>query len=212
MNALPTVIILADPHLAPAPQDMGATTPHVSALETALQCVLACDLPRVLVATPHIAQAACATLPGQDIITVAPPHATQTHSDWLACCVATAVLHRSDASGWLLLPIDMPMLNIGTLRAVAHELVQMHAPIVFPCHRHMRGHPVGLSSELYADLVRVQCENDLRRLTARYPSVDVDVDDPGVLMTLDAHSGLNHLRASLTNPYRSGPFAFAPSA
>jgi molybdenum cofactor cytidylyltransferase len=205
MNALPTVIILADPQMATQPHPGDAAMNHVSALDTTLRRVLASDLPRVLVAPTAVAQAASATLPGQDIIACAPPQHGQSHSDWLAHCVATAVLHRPEACGWLLLPADMPMLNVKTLLAVAQSLPL--APIVFPCHRHMRGHPVGLSSELYADLVRMQGDKDLRRLTARYPSVDVDVDDAGVLMTLDAHTGLNQLRASLTGPYRASPFA-----
>ena len=204
MKALPTVIILADPQMATQPHLMDAAMNHVSALDTTLRRVIASNLPRVLMAPPAAAQAASATLPGQDIITCLPPTAGQSPSDWLAACVATAVLHRPDASGWLLLPADMPMLNVNTLLAVAQGLPL--APIVFPCHRHMRGHPVGLSSELYVDLVRMQSDNDLRRLTARYPSVDVDVDDPGVLMTLDAHTGLNQLRACLTGPFRSSPF------
>lgn len=204
MKALPTVIILADPQMATQAHPAGAAMNHVSALDTTLRRVLACNLPRVLVAPPAAAQAASATLPGQDIITCSPPLPGQSPSDWLVACMAIAVLHRPEASGWLLLPADMPMLNVNTLLAVAQGLSQ--APIVFPCHRHMRGHPVGLSSELYADLVRAQGEKDLRRLTARYPSVDVDVDDPGVLMTLDAHCGLNLLREALTGPFRSSPF------
>ena len=207
MKALPTVIILADPQMATQPHALDAAMSHVSALDTTLRRVLACDLPRVLVASPAAAQAASATLPGQDILTCSPLKPGQNPSDWLASSVAAAVLHRPDSSGWLLLPADMPMLNVHTLLAVAQGLPL--APIVFPCHRHMRGHPVGLSSELYADLVRIQCDNDLRRLTARYPSMDVDVDDPGVLITLDAHSGLNQLRACLTGPSRANPFTGA---
>lgn len=203
MNALPTVIILADPQMTTQAPRRDASMSNFSALDTALRRVLTAHLPHVLVAPSHAAQAAAALLPGQDIIACDGPAAGQSHSDWLACCVATAVMHRPDAAGWLLLPADMPMLNPKTLMAVANNLTK--APIVFPCHRHMRGHPVGLSSELYTDLIRVSSEQELRRLTARYPSVDIDVDDAGVLMTLDAHTGLNQLRACLTGPYAQGP-------
>lgn len=199
MNESPTVIILADPQAAAAPSFSGdGSMACFSVLDTALRRVLAAHLPMVLVAPPAAAEAASRLLPGQDVLSFPAPQDDQSHSDWLACCVATAVLHRPESSGWLLLPADMPMLQSQTLVEVARSLTK--APIVYPCHRHMRGHPLGLSAELYADLVRVTCEQDLRRITARYPSFEVDVDDPGVLMTMDAHSGLNHLRATLTDP------------
>lgn len=199
MNASPTVIILADPQTTATPSFSGdGSMASFSVLDTALRRVLAAHLPMVLVAPPAAAEAAARLLPGQDVLACQGPRDDQSHSDWLACCVAMAVLHRPESSGWLLLPADMPMLQSQTLVEVTRSLTK--APIVYPCHRHMRGHPLGLSSELYADLVRVTCEQDLRRITARYPCFEVDVNDPGVLLTMDAHAGMNHLRASLTDP------------
>lgn len=203
MTESPTVIILTDPGLSVAANGTSQALAHYSVLDTALRRVLSSRLPRVLVTTPELAHAASALLPGQDIISMPAPLPIQTHSDWLACCVATAVLQRPSTAGWLLLPSDMPMLDVRTLHAVADGL--RDAPIVYPCHRHLRGHPVGLSTELHADLIRVRSDHDLRRITARYPSIDIDVDDAGVLMTLDAHSGLNQFRAQMAGPYAQGP-------
>ena len=199
----PTVIVLTDPGLNAGARGTDQALSHYSVLDTALRRVLSSRMPRVLVTTPDLAHAASALLPGQDIIALSPPSPSQTHSDWLACCVATAVLQRPSTTGWLLLPSDMPMLEVRTLHAVADGLRE--APIAYPCHRHLRGHPVGLSSELHADLIRVRGDHDLRRITARYPSIDIDVDDAGVLMTLDAHSGLNQFRAQMSGPYAQGP-------
>jgi len=115
--------------------------------------------------------------------------------------VAAGVEASPQAPGWLLLPADMPMLQIETLRAVANAVAQY--TVVFPQYRHRRGHPVGFSAELFSELIRLDSERDLGRLTARYPAMGVDVDDPGVLMAHDAQSGLEQLRAQL---HSSNPF------
>jgi molybdenum cofactor cytidylyltransferase len=59
---------------------------------------------------------------------------------------------------------------------------------------------VAFSAELYSELVRLGSEQDLRRLAARYPSVDIEVDDPGVHLAFTAQAGLSQLRAQLTGP------------
>jgi molybdenum cofactor cytidylyltransferase len=200
MSDQPTVILLADPEMHWCADDRQAIGQY-SVLDTALRRVLASQLPRVLVATPAQAEAAARLLPGQDILVLAAPDGQQSASDWLAQGVANAVIERGDSPGWVLLPIDMPMLRLDTLHAVAAALKA--ATMVFPCHRHLRGLPVGLSAELHSELIRVRNDQDLRRLTARYPGMDVDVDDAGVLMTMDAHTGLNQLRAQLTGPAMS---------
>jgi molybdenum cofactor cytidylyltransferase len=200
MSDQPTVILLADPEMHWRADDRQAIG-HYSVLDTALRRVLSSQLPRVLVATPGQAEAAARLLPGQDILVQAEP-STQHASDWLAQGVASAVIERGDSPGWILLPIDMPMLRLDTLQAIAEGLKS--ATMVFPCHRHLRGLPVGLSAELHGELIRVRNDQDLRRLTARYPGQDIDVDDAGVLMTMDAHTGLNHLRAQLTGPTVGG--------
>jgi molybdenum cofactor cytidylyltransferase len=61
-----------------------------------------------------------------------------------------------------------------------------------------------MSSELFSELVRMEHEQDLRRLAARYPSVDVEVADPGVHMAMEAQADLNQLRAQLTGPLLPG--------
>jgi molybdenum cofactor cytidylyltransferase len=66
---------------------------------------------------------------------------------------------------------------------VAQELPR-HA-VVYPQYQGRRGHPVGFSSELVSELVRLTGDEGARRVVARYPGVGVDVEDPGVLQDFD---------------------------
>ena len=199
MNTKPTVIVLAEPpsDAARVPHDTDGAMSTFNALDTTLRRVLASGLPMLLVAPADQAAAAVDLVPSKDILVVPSPPTLQPRADWLVGCMAVAVMTRPQASGWLLLPADMPMLQCETLLTLADSLPRQ-GPIVFPCHRHRRGHPVAFSAELYSELVRLGSEQDLRRLAARYPSVDLEVDDPGIHLALEARAGLSQLRAQLT--------------
>lgn len=204
MNSQPTVIVLAEPPPAASwsrVDNPPAMAPY-GAVDTTLRRALSSGLPVLLAATADESAEALKLLPRDDILTVPAPPTLQPRVDWLVHCIAAAVMARPQADGWLLLPADMPMLQSNTLQALAQG---MHGPrsgpIVFPSHRHMRGHPIGFSAELYSELIRLNSEQDLRRLAARYPSVDVEVDDPGVHLAPDAQAGLSQLRTLLTGSH-----------
>jgi molybdenum cofactor cytidylyltransferase len=209
MTTLPTLIILAEPVLNGTGGDgMRSSAQSASAhalsmfsvMDSTVRRGLASGLPMLVVGPPEMARQARTLLPGDDVIEVA-DEGTRSRSDRLAKAVAAGVEASPQAPGWLLLPADMPMLQIETLRAVANAVAQY--TVVFPQYRHRRGHPVGFSAELFSELIRLDSERDLGRLTARYPAMGVDVDDPGVLMAHDAQSGLEQLRAQL---HSSNPF------
>lgn len=200
MNKQPTLIILAEPTLSsaggadPGPAN-GQSLGLFSVMDSTVRRGLASGLPMVVVAPPDMARQARILLPGNDVIDLPEMSRTRSRADRLARAVAAGVEASANAPGWLLLPADMPMLQVDTLRAVANALALY--TVVFPQYRHRRGHPVGFSAELFSELIRLDSERDLARLTARYPAMGIDVDDPGVLMAQDAQSGLAQLRVQL---------------
>jgi len=97
--------------------------------------------------------------------------------------IAAGVSVHASATGWLVLPGDMPLVTPGSLRAVAQALDQQ--PIAFAQHRGRRGHPVGFGAELFSELVMLKGDEGARRLLARYPTAAVELDDPGVLFDID---------------------------
>jgi len=58
--------------------------------------------------------------------------------------IAAAVRATSDATGWLVLPGDLPLVRPESLRAVAAALAT-HS-VVLPVHEGVRGHPVGFGA------------------------------------------------------------------
>jgi len=147
----------------------------------------ASQMPVVVVTTAELLEQIRAPLPTRDVV-VLDPDAPRGMGDSIAAGVSV----RASADGWLVLPGDMPLVQPQTLRAVAAALEQQ--PVAFAQHRGRRGHPVGFGSELFSELVRLQGDEGARRLLARYPTVAVDTDDPGVLMDIDTVDDLAEMR------------------
>ena len=109
--------------------------------------------------------------------------------------IAAGVAARPQAHGWLVLPGDMPLVRPATLLTVANGLA--NNPVVYAQHRGRRGHPVGFGAELFSELVQLTGDEGARRLSARYPSAGLEVDDPGVLIDVDTEADLAAVRRAL---------------
>ena len=205
MTARPAVIVLAagrgsrflgaDHKLA---QSLGALT----VLGSTLQQAIASQLPVVVVTTEGLAELARRSVAARDVI-VLPEVGTPGQSGLgMGHSISIGVAARPDASGWLILPGDMPQVQARTLLAVAHQLA--HHPVVYAQYKGRRGHPVGFSAELYSELVTLGGDEGARRLIARYPTLGLEVDDPGVLLDVDTLADLDVLR-------RAGATASTPA-
>ena len=96
------------------------------------------------------------------------------------------------AAGWLVLPGDMPLVQPGTLLAVAAALEQH--PIVYAEHRGRQGHPVAFAAELYSELIQMKSDDCARRVMLRYPAHGEDTDYSGVLLNVDTAGDLEAMR------------------
>ena len=192
MDRLPTLLVLANPSATrqgmpslgpPSPQEQALRM--FDTLHDTLQKGLESGLPLLLVAPRDIAERARTLLPGNSVVEL--PDTAPTHDgevtpqpDDFARAVVAGVLASAQANGWLILPAYMPMLRAETLRRVANAA--HHQSVLFPQYQQLRGHPVRFSSEFFSELIRLQSQRDLDRLIARYPSVGIEMDDPGILI------------------------------
>jgi molybdenum cofactor cytidylyltransferase len=152
-----------------------------SVLATTLGNAIASGLPVVVVTTVALAPLAGQHVAARDVVEL--PDVTELGYG-IGRSIAAGVAARADAPGWLVLPADMPLVQPGTLAAVAAALDEH--PVTYAQHQGRRGHPVGFAAELYSELVVLRGDDGARRIVARYPSFGVDVDDPGTLLDVDA--------------------------
>ena len=151
-------------------------------------------LPVTVVTTDGLAAEAARWVARRDIVVLPDVGSPGAGALGMGYSIAAGVSARPQAGGWLVLPGDMPMVKASTLVQVAAGLA--HHAVVYAQYRGRRGHPVAFGAELFSDLVQLSGDEGARRVMARYPSVGVEVDDPGVLMDVYTEADLAALRAS----------------
>src|ERR1700761_4309061 len=151
-----------------------------SVLVRTLRNAIASEMSVVLVISEALIDEAQGLVAPEDMVVVD----LRAQTGWgMGDSVAAGGSSPASATGWLVLPADMPLVRPSSVRAVADALDQQ--PIAFAQHRGRRGHPVGFGAELFSELVMLKGDEGARRLLARYPTAAVELDDPGVLFDID---------------------------
>ena len=198
MNTQPAVVVLAagkgsrflgsDHKLA---QRLGSAT----VLGATLRHAIASHLPVIVVTTEPFADLARRSIAARDVVVLPQVDGGDNALLGMGYSIAAGVGARPEASGWIILPGDMPLVLPSTIQAVARELATH--PIVYAQHKGRRGHPVGFAAELYSELATLSGDEGARRLVARYPALGLELDDPGVLIDVDTEADLENLRSTL---------------
>lgn len=192
-NKLPTLLVLAagqGRRFAGGGHKLEQALGKSTVLGQTLAQALATQMRVLVVTSPALEPLVARSVAGRDTVLL--------HDELdagMGRSIAAGVAASSAASGWLVLPGDMPLVQVSTLRKVAAQLA--HDPVVYAQHRGQRGHPVGFSAELYSELIALRGDEGARRLLARFAAQPVPVDDPGVLLDIDTAADLERARALL---------------
>lgn len=166
---------------------------ETTVLEETIANALASAMPVVVVTTEPLADTArSAGIDAARLVLLPSAGSPSSEPLGMGYSIAHGVSAASHASGWLVLPGDMPLIRPETLRQVARGLLEH--PVVYAQHQGRRGHPVGFAGELYSELVTLSGDDGARRIAARYPAHGVEVEDAGVLLDIDTPVDLERLR------------------
>jgi molybdenum cofactor cytidylyltransferase len=195
MSGAPVVVVLAagrGSRFGGASHKLAQPFGSDNVLATTLRTALASGMPTVVVTTAALVPTVQPVLAARDIVLLPPVGSASREPLGMGYSIAAGVGARAEASGWLMLPGDMPLIRSATLHAVAQALD--HHLIAYAQYRGRRGHPVAFSAELYSELITLTGDEGARRLLARYPACAVEVDDPGVLVDVDTPGDLAQAR------------------
>ncbi|MFZ4478561.1 MAG: nucleotidyltransferase family protein [Rhodoferax sp.] len=131
-----------------------------------------------------------------------PWHLEDSGQPGMGDSIAAAVAVTASAGGWLILPADLPLIQSGTLRAVAIAL-QQHK-VVLALHRGRRGHPVGFSTDCRQALLELKGEQGAAAVVRRYRAFELSVDDAGCVTDVDTLDDLRNVERMLALAQRGG--------
>ncbi|WP_296697437.1 NTP transferase domain-containing protein [Rhodoferax sp.] len=97
--------------------------------------------------------------------------------------IAAAVRATSGATGWLILPADLPLIQSETLLAIAAALT-LHEVVVPVCGGH-RGHPVGFQACCAVELMHLQGSSGAASVVKAHGATEWPVDDIGCITDID---------------------------
>ncbi len=113
--------------------------------------------------------------------------------------IALGVTATADASGWLLLPGDLPLIRPDSLRRVARALSQK--PVVVPYFHLQHGHPVGFRRDYFSALSELRGEYGAKGIVQEaYRTGDVmklPLNDKGVMTDIDTLNDLDSIHRLL---------------
>ncbi|MBL0141498.1 MAG: nucleotidyltransferase family protein [Betaproteobacteria bacterium] len=105
----------------------------------------------------------------------------------IGASLAAGVKASPGAAGWLIALGDMPLIRPATHRALAESLARGAKLAATADSTGRRGHPVGFSKDLYADLAALDGDEGARCVIERHRAwlEVVRVNDPGIFVDID---------------------------
>jgi molybdenum cofactor cytidylyltransferase len=119
---------------------------------------------------------------------VRPPSVPSEWPPGMGSSIASGVAATPQASGWLVLPGDLPLVRPQSLRQVADALEQH--PLVVPDVDGQRGHPVGFGSRFRDALMSLRGDRGARELLRSQAPFLLRLDDAGCLLDVDTPQAL----------------------
>ena len=200
MKSSPVVIVLAaglGSRFVGSAHKLAQELGSGSVLSQTLGHAIESRLPVIVVTTQALAAEASRWVASRDVVVLPEVGSPGAEQLGMGYSIAAGVAARPHAAGWLMLPADMPLVKPSSLAQVAQALGQQ--AVVYAQHRGRRGHPVAFAAELFSELVLLSGDEGARRLMVRYPSLGLELDDPGILIDVDTTDDLARVRSSLQN-------------
>lgn len=105
--------------------------------------------------------------------------------------IAAAVSATPEATGWLIIPGDLPLVQPATLLAVAEALAD-HAAVL-PMYEGQRGHPVGFSAACRSELESLKGNQGAALVLIAHAAIELVVTDAGSVTDIDTVDDLNRV-------------------
>ncbi len=102
-------------------------------------------------------------------------------------------LLASGCSGFLLCPVDYPLIKIATFRQILQAHHDHPSFITKPVYQGRSGHPIIIPQNLFSELYRIPENQGARYLLQKHSAFvnDIPVEDPGILININTPALFN---------------------
>jgi len=107
--------------------------------------------------------------------------------------IAAAVRANPEASAWLILPADLPLLQSETIRRVAAAPAQQ--AVVRPVYQGRHGHPVRFARACGPQLMGLEGNQGAALVVKVHDAIELIVDDAGCVTDIDTVQDLQQAQA-----------------
>lgn len=106
---------------------------------------------------------------------------------------------RPDATGIMLLPVDVPFIKKETLDLLIDVFLKKHPPIALPTYHGSNGHPPIFSADLLEELRSLKNEEPIFGVQRRHEQdiLKVPVDDEGVVLSFNTPEEFKEIEKNL---------------
>jgi molybdenum cofactor cytidylyltransferase len=108
--------------------------------------------------------------------------------------IAAAVAATQDASGWLILPGDLPLVQPDTILSVA-QAISSGAQAAYPVCAGERGHPVGFSADCREKMLDLKGNRGAALVLSALSAIELIVTDSGCVSDVDTVQQLQALQS-----------------
>ncbi len=97
--------------------------------------------------------------------------------------ISAGVTATADASGWLILPGDLPFITAKSINLVANAL--RHFDLVAPFFQNLQGHPIGFGRQFRDELLGLRGDSGARSVLLKNQVHRLHLEDDGCVFDVD---------------------------
>ncbi len=158
------------------------TIGDISALERAINLFKCLNIENILVVLGHRAEDLMPSVDSADANWCINSH---FHQGMFSSVIKGVESISHDNAAFMLLPVDIPLVNPETISALIQAHKTSGALIIHPVRNGKRGHPPLISSALIDDLIQYDGSGGLKSFLAQYPNYTLEVSVPDQFIHFD---------------------------
>lgn len=186
MDRLPTLLIVVpsspgstfSPFNTSTGSDEDQALNMLGRLNSTLSMALHSGLPIAIVAPAEEARYARKILSADSVIEIpsrnigAPKSLDHQDSRGMISAIISGVMATANSEGWIISPPTDQPIELGSILEIAHSLKS--SVIAFSQKMERPCFPIGFSSEMFSELIRMRSISDLNKIIYRYPATSLE--------------------------------------